>query len=46
VLRAVVGAAFSCLQAVMSQASGEEDAAEVGRRLDIVMDRVRPVRYA
>jgi AcrR family transcriptional regulator len=46
VLRAVVGAAFSCLQAVMSQASGEEDAAEVGRRLDTVMDRVRPVRYA
>lgn len=57
VLRAVVGAAFSCLQAVMSRESGAEEdtrddaedgtklGAELGARLDTVMAAVRPIRH-
>ncbi|RKS08028.1 TetR family transcriptional regulator [Nocardiopsis sp. Huas11] len=45
VLRAVVGSAFACLQAVLSKESGTTDGAELSARLDTVMAAVRPVRH-
>lgn len=43
VLRAVVGSALACLQAVMSQAARAPDSFDLGGRLDVVMAELRPV---
>ncbi|MFF3569132.1 TetR/AcrR family transcriptional regulator [Nocardia jiangxiensis] len=41
-LRAVVGAAFACLQAVVSEASQAGSGADLGERLDAVMTIIKP----
>jgi AcrR family transcriptional regulator len=46
VLRAVIGAAFACLQATVSRAASAPEATDLGARLDAVMAAVRPARYA
>ena len=41
-LRAVVGAAFACLQAVVSEASQAGSGVDLGERLDAVMTVIKP----
>jgi AcrR family transcriptional regulator len=45
VLRALVGAAFACLQAAITHALRNDDFAELGAHLDRTMDALRPVGH-
>lgn len=46
VMRAVVGAAFACLQAVVSEAAHAADPSDLGACLDMVMAAVQPMCFA